>query len=367
MSDAALVGQERTEVALQRAAQRPVHAYLVTGPTGSGAEVVARRLAALLIGADDERSAALVERGVHPDVVEFEPAGLQYRVKEDVRQRIIPEASRSPIEGERKVLVVHEAERLRGAHNEPANALLKTLEEPPPRTTIILVTAQPDDLLPTIRSRCQRIDLDPISTDLLVDALVRSGVASEEAERAAALSGGQVARAHALVGPLRELRACFASVPGRLDGTGATVAALATELDGAIGTAAESVTQRHQAELAEFDADMERHGYDAREAGRLRRRLVERHEREARRARTSLLLEGITAMESVYRDVFAAPAPARNDDVARPALDGRACADALDRCRRAREAFLIQEKGLVRLQHLLLSLPESRSATHAVG
>ena len=366
MVTTSLVGQERTDAAIVRAAARPVHAYLVTGPAGSGAEEVARALAARLIGATDERGLGLVARGVHPDVVEFEPTGVQYRVTEDVRERIIPEATRAPIEGERKVLVVHEAERLRGAHNEPANALLKTLEEPPPRTTIVLVTAQPDDLLPTIRSRCQRIDLDPVSTTALADALVADGIDPKVARRAAALSGGQLARARAFAGPLAALRAAVASVPARVDGTGATVAALATELDSVVSDAAESVTRRHEDELVEFDADMERHGYEPREAARLRRRLVQRHEREARRARTSLLLEGVTAIESVYRDALASPAPARNDDVEVPSVGPRDCVDALERCRVAREAFLVQEKGLVRIQHLLLSLPEPGSAPRGV-
>ena len=66
--------------------------------------------------------------------------------------------------------------------------------------------------------------------------------------------------------------------------------------------------------LAEFDAEMERYGYSDRDAQRMRRRLDERHKREARRTRIDLLLEGVTAIESVYRDVLAAPAPALNTD-----------------------------------------------------
>src|SRR5512135_55760 len=150
----ALVGQDRALAALRSAAERPVHAYLLVGPRGSGVEEAARTFAAMLIGAgDDPRGQRLVARGVHPDVVEFEPAGASYRVKEDVRERILPEAARAPIEGERKVLVLFEAERLRGNQNESANAMLKTLEEPPARTVIVLVTSMADDLLPTIRSR----------------------------------------------------------------------------------------------------------------------------------------------------------------------------------------------------------------------
>ncbi len=68
---------------------------------------------------------------------------------------------------------------------------------------------------------------------------------------------------------------------------------------------------RHAEELAEFDAEMERYGYSDRDAQRMRRRIDERHKREARRTRIDLLLEGVTAIESVYRDVIAAPARRR--------------------------------------------------------
>src|SRR5436853_4573159 len=119
-----VVGQDRAVEALERAAARPSHAYLLVGPRGSGVEAAARAFAALLIGADhDERSQRLVRRGVHPDVVEFEPAGASYRVREDIRERVLPEAARAPIEAERKVLVLFEAERLRGNQNESANAM----------------------------------------------------------------------------------------------------------------------------------------------------------------------------------------------------------------------------------------------------
>src|SRR3974390_2574465 len=188
--DTAVVGQDRALDALRRAAERPGHAYLLAGPRGSGVDDAARVFAAMLIGADDERGRHLVARGVHPDVVEFEPAGASYRVKEDVRERILPEAARAPIEGERKVLVLFEAEGPRGNQNESANALLKTLEEPPDRTVVILVTSAPDDLLPTIRSRCQRVDFVALSDDAVRDALVREGVAAGLAATLAALAGG---------------------------------------------------------------------------------------------------------------------------------------------------------------------------------
>ena len=185
-----VVGQERAVETLRRASERPSHAYLLVGPRGSGVEDAARDFAALLIGVgDDERSLRLVQRGVHPDVVEFAPGGASYRVKEDVRDSILPEAARAPIEADRRVLILFEAERLRGNQNESANAMLKTIEEPPPRTIVLLVTAAADDLLPTIRSRCQRIDFDPVADDVLRAALERDGVdAGDRGDRGRALA-----------------------------------------------------------------------------------------------------------------------------------------------------------------------------------
>ncbi len=361
--DTVVVGQERALDALRRAAERPGHAYLLVGPRGSGVEDAAREFAAMLIGAgDDERGRRLVMRGVHPDVVEFEPGGASYRVKEDVRERILPEAARAPIEGERKVLVLLEAERLRGNQNESANAMLKTLEEPPDRTVVVLVTGAPDDLLPTIRSRCQRVDFDPIDDAAVRTALEREGVPASDAATLAALAGGQMARARALAGPLGSVRTAFASAPARVDGYGASAFAIAQELDAAIEEAAAAVDRQHAEELAAFDAEMERLGYAEREAARLRRRIDDRHKRETRRTRIDLLLEGVTAIESVYRDTLAAPAPALNADRPMLHVTPRGAATALAACHEAREAFLINEKGLMRLTALLMTLPPPGSA-----
>ena len=361
--DSLVVGQDRALAVLEQAAARPGHAYLLVGPRGSGIEDAAREFAAMLIGVtDDERGHRLVRRSVHPDVVEFEPGAASYRVKDDVRERILPEAARAPIEAERKVLILFEAERLRGNQNESANAMLKTLEEPPDRTVVVLVTDAPDDLLPTIRSRCQRIDFDPIVDADVQAVLEREGVAAADAFAVAALAGGQLARARALAGPLAALRNAFASAPARVDGYGATAFAIAQELDAVVEEAAAAVEVRHKDELATFDDEMERLGYAERDSQRMRRLIDARHKRETRRTRIDLLTEGVTAIESVYRDTLAAPAPALNAD--RPGLrvSPRAAAAALDACHEAREAFLVNEKGVVRLVALLMTLPTPGSA-----
>jgi DNA polymerase-3 subunit delta' len=238
--------------------------------------------------------------------------------------------------------------------------MLKTLEEPPARTIVVLVTSAPDDLLPTIRSRCQRVDFAPLADGTVIAALVADGANPELAARAAALAGGQLARARAFVGPLQALRDAFAAAPTEVDGYGATALRIAQKLDAEVEAAASSVAERQTEELRDFDAEMERLGYSDREAQRLRRRIEERHKRETRRTRIDLLLEGVTAIETVYRDALAAPAPRLNDRAIRVAP--RDAAAALEACRLARDAFLINEKGIVRLTTLLMNLPSASPA-----
>lgn len=356
-----LVGQERLLAQLDDAATRPLHAYLVAGSDPDAVVAAARALAGRLIGAD-ERGWRLLEAAVHPDVREFEPQGLVYKV-EDIRKEIVAAAMRAPVESDCLVIIVHESERLCSVSNKGAgaNAFLKTLEEPAPRTVIILVTTAVDELLPTIRSRCARIDVAPVTSEQIRASLAAESfgadppVTPDDIARAVALGGGQLARSRRLVTDLRELRHAFASAPSRLDGTGATVARLAAELDGAVtAAAAEAEVERH-AELAEFDARMKDEGYDARVARSMRKAVTDRHKRMERKARIDLMLEGVAAIESVLFDALSG-ADWRNDDV--PALDWspRRCATAIDACRATRAALAINEKGTLHLEHLLLTL-----------
>jgi DNA polymerase-3 subunit delta' len=357
-----LVGQARAIDALEHAIERPVHAYLLVGPAGSGVDDAARYLAIGLIGAvhnnqADERVEQLVFRRMHPDVVEVEPEGTFFLARQ--ADEVIDEAMRSPVEGERKVIILREIERM---NETSANRLLKTFEEPPARTVFVLTTSIPDEVLPTIRSRCQRIDFEAVAAEQLEAVLRADGVDANTASLAAALSGGQLARARSLAGPTARVRRAFALVPARVDGTGATAVRIAEELDAEIGVAIAQVTEQHAGELAAFEADMERQGYQPREALRLRRRIEERQKREAVRARRELLLEGITAIECTYRDSLTGADQAINTDIPPIGIAARAAADALDACREAREAFILHEKGVVRLQYLLMSLPPAAAS-----
>ncbi len=170
--------------------------------------------------------------------------GASYRVEDDVRERILPEAARAPIEGERKVLMLFEAERLRGNKNESANAMLKTLEEPPDRTVVVLVTdarrSAADDpvALPAHRLRSDRRRRGSGR------ARGRRGTGTEAATLAA-LAGGQIARARS---PGRSVRCAPRSRP-RPRASTATArprSPIAQELDAAVDEAASAVEQRHK-------------------------------------------------------------------------------------------------------------------------
>jgi DNA polymerase III subunit delta' len=354
-----VVGQERAVGLLQRAAERPVHAYLLVGPRGSGLEEAARCFAAAVVAPDDDqRVQDLVVRGMHPDVVEFEPEGNQILVAQ--AEAIIREAHRTPIEADRKVVAVFEADRL---NEQASNKLLKTIEEPPARSTIVLVTSSPDELLETVRSRCQRIDLATFPEAALCDALVGEGADRQAGELAARLAGGRLDRGRAMLGVLGDVRRAFVTVAAQLDGTGGAAMRGVDRVTGALQEAVSSLDAQHAVEYEELTAELERAGYPDRSRTALLKRQAERHRRQHRRARTDLLLEGITALESVYRDVLAGPdAPRLNTDQPVLELTPHSCVQAIEACRQARAAFEFNPNESLLLERLLLRLPAATAA-----
>jgi DNA polymerase-3 subunit delta' len=351
----AVVGQAGAVKLLRRAVNRPGHAYLIAGPRGSGASVVARAFAAALVAPDgDDRAVDLVERRLHPDVLEFEPERTVITV-DQAREQIIPEAWRAPIEAERKVVMLLEAERLQP---EAANALLKTFEEPPERTVVVVVSEAADELPDTVRSRCQRVDLSPLDEPRIEEALRESGASPDDAKLAARLAGGQLGRARELLGDSRPLRDAFVDAATRVDSTGASAARAATEMLDAVHDAIATVKAHHAEELATFDDETDRAGYQARDVRRLRRRLEERQPARERLARRKALSEGIAALETLYRDALAgARAPRRNLDHDPLGADVRSCVRALDACRTARDALEFNPNEALLLERLALHLP----------
>ena len=200
---AEVVGQPAAVAELRAAvadAAAMTHAWLFTGPPGSGRSVAARAFAAALQcpdGGDGTCHAChTVLAGTHADLVVINPEGLSIGV--DEAREIVRVAARAPSQGRWQIIVVEDADRMtEGA----ANAVLKMIEEPPPRTVVMLCapSLHPDDVSVTIRSRCRVIALHTPGADAIADVLVRrDGVDAALAAWAAGASGGHVGRARRL-------------------------------------------------------------------------------------------------------------------------------------------------------------------------
>jgi DNA polymerase-3 subunit delta' len=224
-----IVGQERAVKQLRSALQRDHvhHAYLLAGPDGTGKELIARTFAQAANCEVADAAARpcekcdhcrAIERGNFPDVQLVMPqAGLIARglaskadlegapskeIRVDEVRALSKRLSFAALRGRRKIALVIPAD----AMNERAqNTLLKTLEEPPSATTFLLVSSNPDALLPTIRSRCARVQLGPVPERFLAERLVREGVSPAEASERAARAQGSFSRALEEQGERRDL------------------------------------------------------------------------------------------------------------------------------------------------------------------
>ena len=223
--------------------------------------------------------------------------------------------------------------------------MLKTIEEPPPSTHfVVLADFVPVELV-TISSRCVRVEFTPIPTDVLTARLFAEGVNPVTAKQAAASSGGNLDRARLLAADpdFAERRELFASLPQRLDGSGAAVVSATSELLAHIEAAAAPLTARPGDELADHDEREQRLG--TRGSGRAA--LEARHKREQRRHRTDEIRSGLAVLAGTYRDALV-EGSARHPD---------AVADAVHRIHMSIEALDNNPNESLMLQSLLWSLP----------
>src|SRR4051812_13151999 len=205
-----VVGQPAAVATLQRAvadaaeivARRPgptmTHAWLLTGPPGSGRSVAARAFAAALQctrgGCGECEACRTVLAGAHADVTVVTPEGLSYGVRE--ARQLVRDLAEAPIRGRWRVVVVEDADRLT---EDAGNALLRAIEEPPPRAVFMLCAPTPEDLLPTIRSRCRLVPLRIPQVSDVADVLARrDGIDPVMASFAARAAQGHVGRARRL-------------------------------------------------------------------------------------------------------------------------------------------------------------------------
>ncbi|MGH9187271.1 MAG: hypothetical protein ACRD0U_15875 [Acidimicrobiales bacterium] len=341
---AAVVGQDRAVGDLRAAVDKPVHAYLLEGPAGSGKRAVARAFAAELLagarsrpGRDRHVSLALAEH--HPDLHVFERTG-PYITVEQARD-IIAEASRAPIEGDRKVLVLVDFHLVERA----GPALLKVIEEPSASTVFVVLAEHVPPALVPIASRCVRIRLDRVPDALVAARLEVEGVEPALAAEVAVAAAGNLDRARLLATdprlPLR--REAWRAAPRRLNGSGAAVAAVVAELRAQMDDAQAPLEERHRLELAAVDEETERYGQ---RRGSGRKGLVERHKREVRRLRTDELRFGLATLAARYRDELRAETPKT-----------RAVVVAVSAIQDAAEDLLHNPNETLLLQSLLLRLP----------
>lgn len=338
-----VVGQTRAVAHLTHAAAAPVHAYLFVGPPGSTKDEAARAFAAVLLtGSEDAetRDARLILAGEHPDVREVERSGA--RISAEQVAEIIRNASLAPIEGTRKVMVLHEFHLL---DSTGAARLLKTIEEPPASTTFIVLADQVPPELVTLASRCVRIDFASIDESTIAEVLIGEGVSHDVAAQAAHAAEGNLTRARVLADDptLFDRRAVFAAIPSRLDGTGATVVAICQQMNSLIETAAAPLEARHTREVAELDERAAAIG----EKGGGRKQVEDRHKRELRRHRTDELRSGLAIIAGTYRDALVEQRARRPESAALAVRRIHDTIEALER--NPNEALL--------LQALLLDLP----------
>ncbi len=198
-----LVGHEWVVERLRRdiAQQRVRHAYLFTGPAGIGKRTLVAAFArALLCAAPDPpcgqcRHCSLTLKGSHPDLLTVEPiiSGKSVRaakIKIEPMRQLIYDLALKPVEAQRRVARLL---RFDAANDEAQSAFLKTLEEPPGQTVLLLTAERADDLLPTIVSRCEGVALRPLPRETVASALItRWLVPAERAELLAHLSQGRL-------------------------------------------------------------------------------------------------------------------------------------------------------------------------------
>ena len=178
-------------------ADSPPHALLIVGPRGAGAGTLARdAVATLLCTAPVEggacgacRSCRLVASGSHADLALITPSGAADEIGITPIRELEQSLALLPVEGGRRIALIERADRMSEAAQ---NALLKTLEEPPPRTHIILSAAEDSSLMPTIRSRCASVRLGlPESTAASELLATQLGLDAATAMRLLRMAGGR--------------------------------------------------------------------------------------------------------------------------------------------------------------------------------
>ena len=325
-----LVGQERVVEQLQAAADAAArirdggsgvsrvggmtHAWLFTGPPGSGRSVAARAFAAALqcergTGCGHCEACSQSLSGAHPDVAVIVPEGLHLKIKE--AREIITRSSRAPTRGRWQVTLIEDADRM---EERTSNTLLKAIEEPPPHGVLLLCAPSVEDLLPTIRSRCRLVSLRTPPAEAVASVLVsRDGVDPAMAAFAAQAAQGHIGRARRLATDenARRERRDVLSLPRSLQGVGSALAAA----DDLVSAAKEEATARSKERDAKetealstaLGAGATGKGFTGRNpkgGGGALKELETRQKDRAKRTQRDALDRALVDLAAFYRDVL---------------------------------------------------------------
>lgn len=284
------------------------HAWLFTGPPGSGRSNAARAFAAALLdpGGGDEDSAvtAAVVEGHHPDLTVVATDKSLIRI-EEVRE-LVGIAQRSPSSGRFRIMLVEDADRMA---ERTSNVLLKAIEEPPPSTVWLLCAPSPADVMTTIRSRCRNLNLRiPSTEDVSAVLQSRYGVPADRARWAARASQHHIGRARHLATDeeAARRRERVLDLPSSLTGVGPAVRLAESVLAEATESAKARTEERDAAERSELLGHL---GVEngARIPPALRaqvRELEDNQKRRATRARADELDRVLLDLLSLYRDAL---------------------------------------------------------------
>lgn len=399
---AALVGQDAATVTFRRAAAEAhalveagrglgaeenaesgartgamTHAWIVTGPPGSGRLEAARAFAAALqcrtgVGCGECPGCHTTLTGSNADVRMVVPEGLSIAVA-DMRA-LVMRAGTAPSGGRWQVVVVSDADRLtEGA----GNALLKAIEEPSPRTVFLLCTpsTHPDDISVTIRSRCRVVPLVQARPEALAAALADGqGVAPDVAAWAAAAAQGDVELARRLASDpeVRRRREAVLTVPRKLTSVGACFDAASALIESAEAEAAAMVVAMDGTERADLERALGAGGTGRGAAGAMRgaagqlKELEKRQKSRATRAQRDALDRALVDLAGFYRDVLAAQfgAPVRpvhgDTEASAKAAAGKWTAEStlrrLEAVLGCREAITLNVKPRIAVEAMMLSL-----------
>lgn len=294
----------------EAAAGAMTHAWLITGPPGSGRSVAARAFAAALQCEDDEvlgcghcHGCETVLRGSHADLGLVATERVSFRM-EDMRP-VVSAAQQAPSQGRWRVMLMEDADRM---VERTSNVLLKAIEEPPPRTVWLLCAPSPQDLIGTIRSRCRLVSLRvPPAADVAGLLTARHGIDPHVALVAAQATQGHVGMARRLATDeaTRRRRSSILAVPGRIRGVGDAVMAAGELVELAAEEAKVATDERDAAERVELLRTLGAEGL-TRLPPAVRaqvRRLEDNHKSRATRAQRDVLDRAMVDLLSLYRDV----------------------------------------------------------------